>query len=96
MLTPTQEKIHQLAMQRFLREDFQKGSLRRIVAESGFTSGAFCGYCNKKGDLFSTLVKGTADGLIARISQSRNKLFRKSKGQEPEMQAAQETVEQKS
>ncbi|MCR5273685.1 MAG: TetR/AcrR family transcriptional regulator [Lachnospiraceae bacterium] len=69
MVTPTQEKIQQVAMQHFLRDGFKSASLRKIVAESGFTSGAFYGYYKKKEDLFDALVKETADGIIALITE---------------------------
>ncbi|MCR5784356.1 MAG: TetR/AcrR family transcriptional regulator [Eubacterium sp.] len=69
MITKTQEKIHQVAMQHFLRDGFRQASLRKIVAESGFTSGAFYGYYKKKEDLFEALVKDTADGIVSRITK---------------------------
>ena len=63
MLTPTQEKIHKVAKAHFLKDGFQKASLRKIVAESGFTSGAFYGYYDSKEELFDALVRETAEGI---------------------------------
>ncbi len=67
-LTPTQEKIHAVATEHFLRDGFGKASLRKIVSEAGFTLGAFYGYYDSKEDLFEALVKETAEGLVATIS----------------------------
>ncbi|MCR4588279.1 MAG: TetR/AcrR family transcriptional regulator [Lachnospiraceae bacterium] len=67
-LTATQEKIHQVAKQHFLREGFQKASLRQIVSEAGYTLGAFYGYYQSKEDLFDALVKDTAEGIVKMIS----------------------------
>lgn len=68
MLTPTQEKIHKTAKAHFLKDGFRKASLRKIVAESGFTSGAFYGYYDSKEELFDALVKETAEGLERIVS----------------------------
>ncbi len=68
VLTPTQEKIHKVAMQHFLKEGFQGASLRRIVSEAGFTLGAFYGYYDSKEQLFEALVGETAEGIVSVIS----------------------------
>ncbi|MCR5716718.1 MAG: TetR/AcrR family transcriptional regulator [Lachnospiraceae bacterium] len=67
-LTETQEKIHEVARVHFLRDGFQKASLRKIVSEAGFTLGAFYGYYHSKEELFDALVGDTASGLIEVIS----------------------------
>jgi len=67
-LTPTQERIHKVAMRHFLEAGFQKASLRGIVAEAGFTLGAFYGYYDSKEELFDALVGDTAEGIVSVIS----------------------------
>jgi len=67
-LTPTQKRIHEVALQHFLKDGFQRASLRRIVAEAGFTLGAFYGYYDSKEELFEALVGQTAKGIVSVIS----------------------------
>ncbi len=67
-LTPTQKRIHEVALRHFLKDGFQRASLRRIVAEAGFTLGAFYGYYDSKEELFDVLVGQTAEGIVSVIS----------------------------
>ena len=69
LLTDTQKKIHDSAQKHFLAEGYQAASLRKIVAEAGFTLGAFYGYYDSKEELFDALVKETAEGIVATISK---------------------------
>lgn len=68
-LTPTQKKIHEVAMEHFLRDGFRKASLRQIVADAGFTLGAFYGYYKSKEELFEALVVDVANGIIEEVSK---------------------------
>ncbi|MCR5144191.1 MAG: TetR/AcrR family transcriptional regulator [Lachnospiraceae bacterium] len=68
-LTPTQKKIHEVAMEYFLRDGFRKASLRQIVADAGFTLGAFYGYYKSKEELFEALVVDVANGIIEEVSK---------------------------
>ncbi|MCR5089064.1 MAG: TetR/AcrR family transcriptional regulator [Oscillospiraceae bacterium] len=68
-LTSTQAKIHAAALRHFLRDGFQKASLRKIVAEAGYTLGAFYGYYRSKEELFDALVAETAEGIDSILSR---------------------------
>ena len=48
--TDTLQKIHESAKKHFLANGFQRASLRRIVADAGYTLGAFYGYYSTKED----------------------------------------------
>lgn len=63
MITQTQQAILESAGRHFLKYGFLKASLNRIVADSGFTKGAFYGYYVSKEELFCALVHDTVSGL---------------------------------
>ena len=43
-VSDTQKKILEVGKQEFLEKGFKDASLRKIVADAGFTQGAFYGY----------------------------------------------------
>ena len=53
----TLEKIHHSAICEFLKNGFQKASLRTIVRNADVTTGAFYGYYSSKEELFAALVE---------------------------------------
>lgn len=57
----TLQTILQTAKQEFLEKGFRDASLRRIVITAGVTTGALYGYFKSKEELFSALVKESAD-----------------------------------
>lgn len=61
--TQTQQAILDCAKKHFLKYGFLKASLNGIVAEAGFTKGAFYGYYGSKEELFCALVKDTVEGI---------------------------------
>ena len=67
--TDTLQKIHESAKKHFLANGFQRASLRRIVADAGFTLGAFYGYYSTKEELFHALVERTAQGILSCLSE---------------------------
>ena len=54
--TETQRKILEIGKREFLEKGFKDASLNKIVAEAGFTKGAFYGYYPDKTALFEDLV----------------------------------------
>ena len=56
----TQKKILEIGKKEFLEKGFKDASLNQIVAEAGFTKGAFYGYYPDKTALFEDLVGETA------------------------------------
>lgn len=54
--TETQMKILEVGKKEFLEKGFKDASLNKIVAEAGFTKGAFYGYYPDKAALFEDLV----------------------------------------
>lgn len=64
-LTETQKRIHESARKYFLEHGFRTASLRKIVADAGYTLGAFYGYYHSKEELFHALVCDTVNGLSA-------------------------------
>lgn len=52
----TREKILSCGKKMFLEKGFQSAPLRKIVAQAGFTQGAFYGYFKTKEDLFYALT----------------------------------------
>ena len=63
-ISETQRKILEIGKKEFLAKGFKDASLRKIVAEAGFTKGAFYGYYPDKAALFEALVSEAADGLV--------------------------------
>ena len=61
--TETQMKILEVGKKEFLEKGFKDASLNKIVAEAGFTKGAFYGYYPDKAALFEDLVGEAAKGL---------------------------------
>ena len=51
-ISETQQKILKVGKREFLEKGFKDASLRKIVAEAGFTKGAFYGYYPDKAALF--------------------------------------------
>ena len=62
--TETQMKILEVGKREFLEKGFKDASLNRIVAEAGFTKGAFYGYYPDKAALFEDRGGGWARGSI--------------------------------
>lgn len=54
---------------------FKDASLNKIVAEAGFTKGAFYGYYPDKTALFEDLVGGTASELLTRFKAAQDDYF---------------------
>ena len=61
--TATQQAILASARRHFMEHGFKSASLNRIVADAGFTKGAFYGYYASKEELFDALVVQTSEGL---------------------------------
>ena len=53
--TATQQAILASARRHFMEHGFKSASLNRIVADAGFTKGAFYGYYASKEELFDAL-----------------------------------------
>lgn len=62
-ITQTQQAILESAERHFLKYGFSRASLNRIVADAGFTKGAFYGYYSSKEELFCALVHDAVNGL---------------------------------
>lgn len=75
MISETQRKILEIGKQEFLAKGFKDASLRKIVAEAGFTQGAFYGYYPDKAALFEALVSEAADGLIEQFKAAQEAHF---------------------
>ena len=73
--TGTQERIREVGKKEFLSKGFKDASLNHIVAEAGFTKGAFYGYYPDKAALFEDLVSEAADGLLDQFKQAQDAHF---------------------
>ena len=74
-ISETQQKILEVGKREFLAKGFKDASLRKIVAEAGFTKGAFYGYYPDKAALFEALVSEAADGLIEQFKAAQDAHF---------------------
>ncbi len=74
-ISETQRKILEIGKREFLDKGFKDASLRKIVAEAGFTKGAFYGYYPDKAALFEALVFEAADGLIKEFKEAQDAHF---------------------
>lgn len=59
----------------FLEKGFKDASLNQIVAEAGFTKGAFYGYYPDKAALFEDLVGEAAKGLLEQFKAAQSAHF---------------------
>ena len=73
--TETQMKILEVGKKEFLEKGFKDASLNKIVAEAGFTKGAFYGYYPDKGALFEDLVGEAAKGLLEQFKAAQSAHF---------------------
>ena len=73
--TETQIKILEIGKREFLEKGFKDASLNQIVAEAGFTKGAFYGYYLDKTALFEDLVGETASELLTRFKAAQDTYF---------------------
>ena len=73
--TGTRERIREVGKKEFLSKGFKDASLNHIVAEAGFTKGAFYGYYPDKAALFEDLVSEAADGLLEQFKQAQDAHF---------------------
>ena len=73
--TETQRKILEIGKREFLEKGFKDASLNQIVAEAGFTKGAFYGYYPDKTALFEDLVDETAKELLTRFKAAQDDYF---------------------
>ena len=73
--TETQRKILEIGKREFLEKGFKDASLNKIVAEAGFTKGAFYGYYPDKTALFEDLVGETASELLTRFKAAQDDYF---------------------
>ena len=76
-ISSTQQALLNSGRKFFLERGFKSAPLRKIVADAGFTLGAFYGYYKTKEDLFYALTDETAEGFTAimfSISQEMDKL----------------------
>lgn len=73
--TGTQERIREVGKKEFLSKGFKDASLNHIVAEAGFTKGAFYGYYPDKAALFEDLVSEATDGLLEQFKQAQDAHF---------------------
>ena len=69
--TETQMKILEVGKKEFLEKGFKDASLNKIVAEAGFTKGAFYGYYPDKAALFEDLVGEAAKGLLEQFKAAQ-------------------------
>ena len=74
-ISETQRKILEVGKKEFLAKGFKDASLRKIVAEAGFTKGAFYGYYPDKAALFEALVSEAADGLVNMFKAAQDAHF---------------------
>ena len=74
-ISETQRKILEVGKKEFLEKGFKDASLRKIVAEAGFTKGAFYGYYPDKAALFEALVSEAADGLVNMFKAAQDAHF---------------------
>ncbi|EFE91487.1 transcriptional regulator, TetR family [Oribacterium sp. oral taxon 078 str. F0262] len=81
----TKKKIREVGKREFLKKGFKEASLNHIVAEAGFTKGAFYGYYAGKAALFEDLVSSAAEGLVNQFKAAQEAHFDLI----PENQAAQ-------
>ncbi len=81
----TKKKIREVGKREFLKHGFKDASLNHIVAEAGFTKGAFYGYYADKAALFEDLVSAAAEGLVHQFKAAQEAHFDLI----PENQAAQ-------
>lgn len=81
----TKKKILEVGKREFLKKGFKEASLNHIVAEAGFTKGAFYGYYADKAALFEDLVSSAAEGLVNQFKAAQEAHFDLI----PENQAAQ-------
>ena len=65
----TRDKILASGKRMFLEMGFEKAPLRKIVAEAGFTQGAFYGYFNTKEDLFYALTDELVEKIFALLEE---------------------------
>ena len=73
--TETQRRILEVGKKEFLEKGFKDASLNQIVAEAGFTKGAFYGYYPDKTALFEDLVGETASELLTRFKVAQDDYF---------------------
>ena len=76
-ITATQQALLDSGKRFFLEKGFKSAPLRKIVADAGFTLGAFYGYYRTKEDLFYALTDETAEGftrILSSIAQEMDKL----------------------
>ena len=73
--TETQMKILEVGKKEFLEKGFKDASLNKIVAEAGFTKGAFYGYYPDKAALFEDLVDEAAKGLLEQFKAAQSAHF---------------------
>lgn len=73
--TETQIKILEVGKREFLEKGFKDASLNKIVAEAGFTKGAFYGYYSDKSALFDDLVGESANGLLDQFKAAQDAHF---------------------
>ena len=73
--TETQRRILEVGKKEFLEKGFKDASLNQIVAEAGFTKGAFYGYYPDKTALFEDLVGETAKELLTRFKAAQDDYF---------------------
>ena len=69
--TETQRKILEVGKKEFLEKGFKDASLNKIVAEAGFTKGAFYGYYPDKAALFEDIVGEAAKGLLEQFKAAQ-------------------------
>ena len=74
-ISETQRKILEVGKKEFLDKGFKDASLRKIVAEAGFTKGAFYGYYPDKAALFEALVSEAAEGLVSMFKNAQEAHF---------------------
>ena len=73
--TETQMKILEVGKKEFLEKGFKDASLNKIVAEAGFTKGAFYGYYPDKAALFEDIVGEAAKVLLEQFKAAQSAHF---------------------
>ena len=74
-VSETQQKILNVAKKEFLEKGFKEASLRKIVAQAGFTKGAFYGYYSNKAALFEAIVGDACEGLNKKFRAAQEVYF---------------------
>ena len=74
-ISATQQKILEVGKREFLAKGFKDASLRKIVAEAGYTNGDDKGYYPDKAAIFEAQVSQATDGMIEQFKAAQDAHF---------------------